>query len=371
MTSNKNSFFYFYRKEQSIYFAAGNKFKTKLFRVPRRAIASLFGKRKTHTLLDFSAIRSILIRPGGGIGDAVVLTATLAQLKQAYPNLCLGVLATPRAENVFINNPLVDKLLPDTFSTYLNQRDRWDVFIDYLPFFSERNILCDALLKPRYIIALQKNPADYYFSRQFKNYDYYCPFNLAHSLAACLQQTPLSPHLPPLRPRYRVPVDPKAAIYADLLWQTNKTRVLLNCSGTFRHLDTSDFRKLIQQLVSQFANKADFLLLNTAQNQPFADIEGVRRAPFLNGPEFIACCASSDILITPDTSLVHLAGAFDKRLIAFYADTPDKGLWQPLNAQLQRAFILPGAASPLAIAPDTQQAVLDNFRQFILQLSPK
>ena len=95
----------------------------------KNLICKIFGKEVKDINLDWSNITSILIRPiGTGIGDAVVLSAAITQLKQAYQNCKIGVLTTSRNKFIFEHIPGIDICLKDSPLTYFIQRKKWQVF---------------------------------------------------------------------------------------------------------------------------------------------------------------------------------------------------------------------------------------------------
>lgn len=67
---------------------------------------------KNIEILSLKNIKSILIRPlGGAIGDAVVHTAHLKQLRYLYPNARIGVIVNPHNRVIFEHSNLVDEYL--------------------------------------------------------------------------------------------------------------------------------------------------------------------------------------------------------------------------------------------------------------------
>jgi ADP-heptose:LPS heptosyltransferase len=360
-----------FSQHKSIFIVFLEKYKTKILPSPLPApIANLFirifGKREPLKNFDFSSVSSILIRPGAGVGDAVVLTSSLYQLKLAYKNLKIGVLINARDGATFKNNPHIDQIIEDNIFSYIRHRKKWQVFLDTLPYFNERNIVCDALLAPKCILALRKHENDYYMERGFRNYDFYCPQNTGVHFSQILKITPFAIFVDTDKVRYFVQPDEKPVRRFDAKWERGKIRVMLNSTGQTRVLDKNSFMFFISKIKEKFSNQADFIILNNRRNKRLSN-SGIRFSDDLNLEEFIAFTSTADIIITPDTSLVHLACAFGIRLISFYPNTDDMPQWLPLKDPRYKAIIAEkGEIKDVAVDADL---ALNYLSQFISELS--
>ncbi|MDR1941890.1 MAG: hypothetical protein LBQ47_06160 [Endomicrobium sp.] len=322
--------------DKGLYIVILERYKTKIFPSPLpkpipSLIKRLFGSKTALKDFDFSKVSSVLLRPGGGVGDAVIFTASLRSLKQAYKNIKIGVIADARDGAVFNANPDIDVKIKHSFWSYLKNRKKWDVFIDALPFFNEQNIFYDALLSPKYKIAFQKKGDDYYFKKNFRDYDYYVSFDSKVHYNKILTLTPFKPFVENAEPKYFLQADKKLASYFDAKWEKNKIRILFNSSGTTRTVNEKEFKFLIGEIGSRFSGKVDLLMLNNRRNRKYFNLDGIKVSQPLSLEGFIALTSTADIIITADTSLVHMACAFNKRLISFFANSPETAVWSALN----------------------------------------
>jgi len=359
-----------FSQHKSIFIVFLEKYKTKILPSPLPApIAKLFirafGRRKPVKNFDFANVSSVLIRPGAGVGDAVVLTSSLAQLKRAYKNIKIGVLINARDGAVFNNNPDIDVLINDNIFSYIKHRGKWQVFMDTLPYFNERNIVCDALLSPECVVALRKHSGDYYLERGFCNYDFYCPPDPSIHFSQILKTAPFANFVNTGDVRYFVKPDENLVRGFDAKWQKGKIRVLLNSTGQTRVIDKEDFKSLISKIKETFPQDIDVIMLNNRRNKRFAN-EGVRFSDDLNLDEFIAFTSTADIIVTPDTSLVHLACAFGKRLISFYPNTGDMPQWLPLKEPRYKAII--GKEGGIKDMPIDINSALRYLSEFVTEL---
>jgi ADP-heptose:LPS heptosyltransferase len=242
---------------------------------------------------------------------------------------------------VFKNNPLVDIVMTNNIFSYLRNRNQWDVYIDFDLFFSEYNIICDAILSPKYKMIISKRDDMYYEKKGLKNYDYVIP-SLADKgihFSRVLELTPFLPFINRDNIKYHVPMDTQLIKNFDDFWHKNKIRVLLNSSGGQISVSYDFFKEFINILNSKFADKVDLAILNNEMNKKFTCLPGIRETDKLNILQYFAIAASSDIIVTPDTSLVHISGAYDKYCISFYANKKDNSVFLPLNPKKQKYFI--------------------------------
>ena len=57
--------------------------------------------------------------------------------------------------------------------------------------------------------------------------------------------------------------------------------------------------------------------------------DGVVKNPFCTLHHVMALIKESDVVITPDTSIVHISAAWKKPLIAVYKNLPNNNMWAP------------------------------------------
>ena len=65
---------------------------------------------KQKNLFDIKKSKSVLILKYDRIGDMVVSTPIFRELKIAYPNISISVLASKANKDVIKNNPYIDKI---------------------------------------------------------------------------------------------------------------------------------------------------------------------------------------------------------------------------------------------------------------------
>ncbi|MFV9670886.1 glycosyltransferase family 9 protein [Pantoea sp. KXB25] len=67
--------------------------------------------------------------------------------------------------------------------------------------------------------------------------------------------------------------------------------------------------------------------------------DGVVKNPFCTLHHVMALIKESDVVITPDTSIVHISAAWKKPLIAVYKNLPDNNMWAPGYENASRIIV--------------------------------
>jgi len=309
----------------------------------RHLILKLFARRIRNINFDFSKTKTVIIRPkGNGIGDAVVLTAVCLQLKKAIKGIKIGVFSSERNKDIFLNNPVIDKVIGNKFLSYLKNRGKWQVFMDFIPTFTSKNIVCDYILNPECVICFEKNPKRHYTAQNVRNYDFYVKLKNQH-LSTALKESPFAKYISFSDIRYILPDIKKEAEAMSSPWHKNKIRILFNPSGFDRNISKNDSLRIIKILTDTYHEKLDILVLNNEQNRILLKTEnphGWRFAPETDLKRMLGLCDSADLIISVDTSVVHIACALNKLLVGVYANCSENiKQFSPLNNGLSEIVV--------------------------------
>lgn len=143
------------------------------------AIGFLKNRQKSFNFVNFQnslkSVNSVLIKPlGSAIGDAVIHTAHLAQLKAIYPNAKIGVLSKNSAKIIFEKSNLCDEIInPDKFSVLLQNKNKWELFLDFSNTFTSRLLVSTYILNPKIVVNFYKYYKQSYNLSNVKDYDFY------------------------------------------------------------------------------------------------------------------------------------------------------------------------------------------------------
>lgn len=315
-------------------------------------------RRKPGQACVCNQARSILIRPlAAALGDGIMTTAALAQLKEALPGVKIGVIVSDRNRELFSLCPLADVLVEDRLRSVWAQRGKWDVYLDYSSSFTTAGILFAFLLKPRVSIAFDKCNKKFYTPASVKVYDIYCPNTSMLHLNARLALTPFAfaahgkPHYvlnPPLK---------------NNPYPAGKKKNILLCPwGTTRRLDAETLAKAVALCNTDGVRfwlldqkpAADYLRA-LQKFAPKAEI-AIGHSPSVS--DFLAFIYYADGLFAIDSAAVHAACAYQVPVSACYAKCfQNLKYFAPLELPCVRLFI-----------PEKEGKNNDDFSAFTPQL---
>ncbi|SMB90518.1 ADP-heptose:LPS heptosyltransferase [Pasteurella testudinis DSM 23072] len=306
-----------------------------------------FGKRlldqtKPTGALDQTSLKRVLfLRQDGKIGDYIVSSFVFRELKKYNPNLEIGVVCSD--DSLFIKNPHIDhiyrvkkKNIIDYLKTGLKLRKvRYDVLIDPTIFLRNRDLMLIRLINARVNIG--------YLKAEYGIFNVNIADPQLHFSAVYYNALRLL-GIENIDDRYDIPQDPiSTQNIADFIVRNQLAPIIaLNCFGaaSARRFSTENIIRLLDYLAPLCANKTIVLLTYpqvTAQLTKIADkydnvvVYADTRTIF----DSIALIQQAETVISPDTSIIHIASGFSKNVIAFYQDKQQDPVnfthWYPNN----------------------------------------
>jgi ADP-heptose:LPS heptosyltransferase len=264
----------------------------------------------------------------GRIGDMILSTPMYSAIKKKYPDALITVIAGKSNYNILSNNPYIEKvwvfdknpfkLVPLVFKIMLAKFDYW---LDPKDHYSSESALMSRFCKAKYTVGYNR-PTHH-------NFDFEIPTDkdnarLHYSQRCYNALIPLGINVPKIIPRpelYETPNEHKAI---DEYILTNKINTLINLSaGAVNRIYPAD--KWIVFISSLDMTKNNIILSYTDEQ---ADIAKLITENFCNIKcsnsysiwELISLIKRVDYVISPDTSAIHIASAFNKPLIGLYND---------------------------------------------------
>lgn len=318
--------------------------------------------------------RVAVFRPGRA-GDFILTTPLFNAIKEFSPETQLTVITGPRAAELARFHPAIDRTLildatPVNAAKLLLglRRSRFDLWIDPKNHGSRNSALIATLAWAERKIGFN--------SKKLK------PFDLTLSAAAETGLHFSEQSLLPLGlagiPRPRVPrislgLSPDSERWAERQIQPGEWTVLVNISAGSgqRFWPVSQWLRLLPAIAG--LRPARFLLSSAPEDAAPAEwLEGeavrrnvpLRRLPRGSLLDLAALVKRVDLVLTVDTSIVHLAAAFDRPVVALYLrEYPAYTLFQPRSTQQRVVGAEPGA--PLSSIPMEQ--VVAAYRQLAVE----
>lgn len=295
---------------------------------------------KNIEILSLKNIKSILIRPlGGAIGDAVVHTAHLKQLRYLYPNARIGVIVNPHNRVIFEHSNLVDEYLDRSLCCYISHYRKWDLLLDFENNFNSSSLFMDRILNPKYIAIFRKYNKKHYNFDTVKNYDFYFPQKDNERLSYYLINSSFNQNNNLPLAYSHLNVSQESINKISKYWKEDKIRLLLCPQGSKRQIPEKELAELLSNTIDKnLANKLDIILsyTNTAEKyhsnlMRLCPHLNIKLSPKTTLSEYLSLISSADLVIAVDGGSLHIACAFKKPLLSFFAKSqPNVGTWEPL-----------------------------------------
>ncbi|MDR2399387.1 MAG: glycosyltransferase family 9 protein [Endomicrobium sp.] len=298
---------------------------------------------KPNRTLTIESIKSIIFfRTDDKIGDTVVSSFLYREIKRKYPYIKIIVCCGKNNKEILKYNKNTDELyevsgclFKDIFVFKILKAQSISLAVDFSTFnpkFNHLLMLC--IISAKFLIGFNKT--------SYKMYDLSINENFFSVHITDMYKYVLNllkienPDL-----KYELPLPSKEEKVAlELISNCKyKHKIVINPFSASKHRKLS-INKL-KELINLIENSFDcciFIVCKQKNKEKVAFLESDKTiiASFRSILESAALIKYSDIIITPDTSIVHIASAFDKKTIALYCDYSDfyekiDIIWGPNN----------------------------------------
>jgi ADP-heptose:LPS heptosyltransferase len=332
-----------------------------------RLMGKLFGIKPLDNPLPLEEVNSVLFLRYDALGDMIVTTPLWRILKRVKPSIKIGVAGSYKNIDILSCDPNVDKIydysakrLADfTRITKPVRKEKWDVVIVCAATQKTRNAIISKLSSPKGINATigsrSKVGHQNLFSRLISLPG---PMQMIPALQYLLRNTIVIPN-DDFEDHPSIYIDPQAllevqASVTDYLQSVNKDRfILLNTDAPeFKKWGYDKNFELAAFILEQFPR---YGLILSGLKENASEIESRITAMTVPGARYIgtpsihhlaALVELSTVVISPDTSVVHLAEAKQKPVVAFYLE---KNEWLPYK--IPHVSIIPPKGTPIKDIP--------------------
>ena len=325
-----------------------------------KTIKGLFLKSLTRSQIDSidaNEIDSVIFLKYDKIGDMVVCTPVFRELKQAYPHISISVLASNINKAILNNNPYIDNvyiydnnwlnLLPILFK--LRNR-KFGVCFEFEAKVVTRAILITKVIKPKFVASVFKKYGRYNVeAKDLKIYDFYTKENKKdHWSDICLETLGIF-NLKPKSSEYDIFINDDQRSIAKKFIQNlppAKVKIGINLEG-YSHsgeINSNDLSAICQGIHKKYENSLIIILSKPGDE---TKIEKLIKDMALNYVvssyfsilEVSALISELDLVISPDTSIIHIASAFNIPSVSIYtANKNNYRLWAPKSLLNKSVF---------------------------------
>jgi len=286
---------------------------------------------------DLQKVSNVLFFRYDRIGDMIISTPVYRELKKAKPNIKILVLASKKNQGVLKNNPYVDdvfinnknNLMSDLLLLLKLRKLKIDVCVEFDHSVIPHAIFRLKIIKPKKIISVLKDGRYGVKGNELKMYDVFSMRKENMHFRDIWLETIKPLGVIPTSNHYDLFTNSKQEKIAAnfLVKYSNKIKIGINLEGAVRGKQIKDGE--LENICIKLKNKCEglqIILLSAPQNfkrvkllQEKMNLDYVVQSYKTNTIlDVSALIKYIDIVITPDTSISHIASTFNKPTITIH-----------------------------------------------------
>ena len=283
--------------------------------------------------LKNNSIKSILfLRYDGKIGDMIVNSLMFREIKKVYPDIKIGVVARGAAIDIIKDNPNVDRI----YEYYKDRKkikdlalkikeEKYDLLIDFSEMLRVNQMMLINLCGARINIGLDRKDWELFdlsieSGKDFKWTEHITKRYLAYLIKLGLKKENIN-----ISYDIYLKDEKKYEVFFNEIKESKK--LILNPYGASKHKSFSI--ETLENIITYLKDK-DIAIILTYFGDKYKELEFLeKKYKYVYIPKKIESILDtailikkSDYVISPDTSIVHIASAFNKKMITVY---PPKG----------------------------------------------
>ena len=283
--------------------------------------------------LKNNSIKSILfLRYDGKIGDMIVNSLMFREIKKVYPDIRIGVIARGAAIDIIKDNPNVDKI----YEYYKDRKkikdlalkikeEKYDLLIDFSEMLRVNQMMLINLCRARINIGLDRKGWELFdlsieSGKDFKWTEHITKRYLAYLIKLGLKKENIN-----ISYDIYLKDEKKYEVFFNEIKESKK--LILNPYGASKHKSFSI--ETLENIITYLKDK-DIAIILTYFGDKYKELEFLeKKYKYVYIPKKIESILDtailikkSDYVISPDTSIVHIASTFNKKMITVY---PPKG----------------------------------------------
>jgi len=304
---------------------------------------------------DIKNAKNVLFFRYDRIGDMVITTPVFRELKLAHPHVKITVLASKVNKEVLTNNPYVDQIITNHKNRFFSdlpslvklRQQKFDVCIEFDHSVVPHAIIRLKIINPKKVISIKKDGRYGVNGNELSMYDVYAEkLEKRHFRDIWLEV--LKPFdIKPKSNDYDLFITSKLRNEARnfIKQYSSKFLVGINLKGAVKgkKIRFSELYEICQGLYKKNNNIQVVILTapsnfeSVGQKVMEMKLDYVGMSYKTNTIMAVAAIISQlDLIITPDTSIVHIASAFNKPLVTIHENNQDSYLLFKPTSKLHR-----------------------------------
>jgi ADP-heptose:LPS heptosyltransferase len=320
-------------------------------------ILKLVGSKKPVDF-DIKNVKDVLFFRYDRIGDMVITTPVFRELKLAHPQVKITVLASKINKEVLINNPYIDQIFINHKNNFFSdlksllklRQQKFDVCVEFDHSVVPHAIIRLKIINPKKVISIKKNGRYGLNGNKLSLYDVYIE-KPKRSHFRDIWLGILEPfNINPKSNEYDLFVSDQLRIQAQnfIKKYASKFLVGINLEGAVKgkKIRFPELFQICERLYRQDKN-IQIIIFSTPNN-----FQAVSQKVKKMGLSYVemsyktdtilsvaALISQLDLIITPDTSIVHIASAFNKPIVTIHEDNRDSyELFAPISKLNRTVF---------------------------------
>ena len=291
---------------------------------------------------DIKKAQSVLFLRYDRIGDMVITTPVFRELKLAYPHISITVLASKDNQDILLNNPYVDhivtnhknNLLQDLPSLLQFRKQKFDVCVEFDHSVIPHAIIRLKIINPKKVISVKKDGRYGVNGSELSLYDFYTDKPKKSHFRDIWLATLKPFGIKPKSNSYDLFITSKQQEQAQNFGKQYPSKFIvgINLEGAVKgkKIKFSDLRQICQGLYKK-NNNIQIIILTTPNNLQKTNkkvtdmgfdyvVTSYKTSTILDATALIS---QLNLIITPDTSIVHIASAFNKPIVTIHENNKD------------------------------------------------
>ena len=283
--------------------------------------------------LENNNIKSILfLRYDGKIGDMVVNSLMFREIKKVYPNIKIGVVARGAAIDIIKDNPNVDKIyeyhkdrkkIKDL--ALIIEEEKYDLLIDFSEMLRVNQMMLINLCRARFNIGLDRKEWKLFDLSIESGKDFKWTEHITNRYLAYLVRLGLKRENIDISYEIYLKEEKKYKDFFNKIKESKK--LILNPYGASKHKSFSV--ETLEKIINYLQDK-DIAIILVYFGDKYKELEFLEKKysnvyipkNIVSILDTTLLISASNYVVSPDTSIVHIASALNKKILTVY---PPKG----------------------------------------------
>ena len=314
--------------------------------------------KKNQSSFRVTDSKKVLILKYDRIGDMIVATPIFRELKKSYPGISISVLASNLNKDVIKFNPYVEKiytnyknnLLFDFGKLLILRWKRFDVCIELEHSVIPHAIFRLKIINPKRIISIHKDGRYGVKGNELEIYDFLTKKETGKHFGEIWLSTLSFFDIKNSSNKYDIFISSIERNRAKTFSKTIKSKIKIgiNLEGSFKEkqIRPDDLEKICISIKQKFQDITIVIVSHPSRREKTKmmilnmDLEGVIISyDTKNILDVAALINELDFIISPDTSIVHIASAFNKPIVSIHENNElSYTLWHPISSVSKTIF---------------------------------